>query len=172
MCISTRLKSIYIKITNRPKQYITKYSFGATSAIITSLALITGFNVNPSAKIGVVGSLLVIALADNISDTLGIHIYQEGESLKNKEVWISTGTNFFTRLLVVSIFILFVIVFPPSIAILVSIIYGYLVLTLISYIVAKKRQIHHFHSILEHLLITTFVIIVSKLVGGWIRSIF
>lgn len=172
MASVSKLKSFYKTIVNSPKQNITKYSFGATSAIITSLALITSFDVNSSARLAVVGSLLVIALADNISDTLGIHIYQEGESFKKKEIWISTGTNFLTRLFVVAILILFVIIFPSPIAIVLSIIYGFLVIIIISLIIAKKRQIHALHTILEHLLIAISVILVSKIISGWIMGRF
>jgi vacuolar iron transporter family protein len=162
--LSNKLKSFYFNSA--------KYSFGATSAIITSLALITSLNINSAAKLGVVGSLLIVALADNISDTLGIHIFQEGESFKKKEVWISTGTNFLTRLLVVAVFVLLVIFFPPSIALFLSILYGFLVLTFISIVIAKKRQTSALKSVLEHLLIATVVIIASKLVGGIIRSLY
>jgi hypothetical protein len=51
-------------------------------------------------KVGIIGALLVIALADNMSDSFGIHFYQESECVGKREVWLSTFTNFFTRLLV------------------------------------------------------------------------
>lgn len=164
--------TLYKKIIDNPQHNITKYSFGATSAIISSLALIIGLNINSFSKIGIIGSLLVIAIADNISDTLGIHIYQEGERLKNKDVWISTFTNFITRLLVVSIFIIFIIFLPSANATFTSIIYGFTVLTIISFIIAKKRKTSAIRCILEHILIAGFVIIGTKLLSDWIRNNF
>lgn len=163
---------IISKVTFGSRKNITKYSFGATSAIISSLALITGLNINSSAKISVISSLLVIAIADNISDTLGIHIYQEGESLKNREVWISTLTNFLTRIFVVAGFILFIFIFPPTQATYLSIIYGSAILIFISFIIAKKRRTSIRKSIFEHLLIAFSVIIGTKLISSWIRNIY
>jgi len=57
--------------------HLTKYSFGASSAIITCLAFIIGLSHSSNPRLSIVGSLLVIAIADNISDSLGIHIFQE-----------------------------------------------------------------------------------------------
>jgi len=64
----------------------TKFSFGSTSAIITNVALIMGLNSAKDAKLAIIGSLLVIALADNVSDSFGIHMYQESEGLSQKRV--------------------------------------------------------------------------------------
>jgi len=54
--------------------HLRKFSFGASSAIVTSLAFIVGLSRNPNPRLAIIGSLLVIAVADNISDSLGIHI--------------------------------------------------------------------------------------------------
>ena len=84
-------------IIKKRKFDLTKYSFGGTSAIITNLALIIGLNTAANAKLSIISGLLIIGLADNISDTLGIHIYQESEGKQTLNVWISTLTNFFSR---------------------------------------------------------------------------
>jgi len=80
------------------------YLFGSSSAIITNLGLIAGLYSTNNAKLNILGSILLIAIADNISDTLGIHIYQEAEGLKAKKVWFSSFTNFSSRLIVSSFF--------------------------------------------------------------------
>ena len=156
----------------KKSQKLTKFSFGATSSIITSLALITSFDINTQAKFGVIATLLVIAIADNISDSLGIHIYQEGENCKIREVWLSTLTNFLTRFMVTSVFIFLVLIFPPVYAILFSIFYGFIILTIISYLIARKRGLSAFHAIAEHIIIATLVIIVSKYLRGYLISLF
>jgi len=89
-----------------------RFIFGATTAVITNMGLVTGLFFSPNAKMNIIGSILVIALADNISDSLGIHIFQEAEKLKIKEVWLSTLTNFLTRFLV-SMFFVLAIAFLP-----------------------------------------------------------
>ena len=54
-----------------------KFSFGATSSTVTSLGIIFGLLTSGNPKASIIGSLLVIAVADNIADSLGIHIYRE-----------------------------------------------------------------------------------------------
>ncbi len=54
-----------------------RVSFGAPAAIVTSMALIVGLDAATANKATVVGSLLIAGLADNLTDSLTIHIYQE-----------------------------------------------------------------------------------------------
>ena len=151
---------------------LTKFSFGGTSAIITNLALIIGLNMTINAKINIISGLLIIALADNISDTLGIHIYQESEGIKRINVWISTFTNFFSRLFVSLGFVFIIALFPLNIATVLSIIYGLFIMTIVSYIIAINKKINPFFSIFEHILITIIVIFLSKYVGVLINKFF
>ena len=146
----------------------TKYIFGATSSIITSLALIIGFNNSANAKISIIGSLLVIALADNISDMLGIHIYQETEGIKTHDVWLSSSTNFLTRFFVSFVFIILVISLPMKTAAVISVAYGLVALAIFSYIIADIKKLNPTRAIVEHLFIAIVIIFLSQLFGGWI----
>ena len=73
-----------------------------------------------NAKTAIIGSLLVIALADNISDTLGIHMYQESEGLSRKTVWLLTITNFLSRFVTSMGFVAIIAIFPLQIAVILS----------------------------------------------------
>jgi VIT1/CCC1 family predicted Fe2+/Mn2+ transporter len=143
----------------------TKFSFGATSAIITNLGLITGLRTGAYAKLSIIGGILIIALADNISDSLGIHIYQESECLKAKEVWLSTFTNFLSRILVSLSFISLVYFLPIKAAVVYSILWGLLLLTMMSYTIAKKRKVNPYLAVFEHVGIAILVIIATNFVG-------
>lgn len=160
------------KFCHKEEKEITNYVFGGTSAIVTSLALTIGLNASANAKLAIVSSLLIIALADNISDSLGIHIYQESQGLKAKKVWLKTGTNFFTRLLVSLGFIAIVALLPLAIATYVAVIYGLTTLAFFSYFIAKAANRKPFYSILEHLFIAVIVILISKIVGNLIVTAF
>jgi len=151
------------------KNRLSNFSFGAVSAVITCLAIITSFDSATSSKFIVIGSLCVIALADNISDTLGIHIYQEGEFSSFRKVWKSTMSNFVARLLVILVFILFVFILPPFLAVACSVAYGFLILTGISYLVAQKRHIAPMSIIVEHIVIATVVLVLSKYIASMIK---
>lgn len=150
----------------------TKFSFGGTSGIITNLAIIIGLNTLSNAKISIIGSLLVVALADNISDTLGIHIYQESEGLTKKEIWISSLTNFLARFLVSLGFIFIVYFLPINLAVTVSTVYGLFVLSIISYLISKRKKVNPWQAITEHIIIALVVMFLSHYFSNFIISFF
>ena len=151
---------------NRP--FSTKFSFGATSAIITNLGLIVGLDTLAHPKLSIVGGILVVALADNISDSFGIHIYQESEFISEKEVWFSTLTNFLTRLFVSLTFIFLILTLSINLAVTYSIIWGLALLTIMSYTIAKARKMNPYAVILEHISIAVIVIIASNFLGKFL----
>jgi VIT1/CCC1 family predicted Fe2+/Mn2+ transporter len=152
--------------------HLTKFSFGATSAIVTSLAFIVGLSRSINPKLAIIGSLLVIAVADNISDSLGIHIYQESELKKSKAVRVSTFYNFLTRFLVILVFISLVTFLPIGYSVIFSMVWGISLLSVLSYFIAKEQKVNPYSAILQHVAIAVLVIVVSNFLGGWITSIF
>lgn len=115
---------------------------------------------------------MVIALADNLSDSFGIHIYQESEHVGKKEVWLSTLTNFLTRLFVSLTFIILIITLPIRLAVVCSVFWGLLVLTVMTYTIAKQRKINPLSAILVHITIAVVVVIASNFIGGFVISRF
>ena len=53
--------------------------FGATSGVITTVGLIAGLYAGTESVVAVLGGILVIAVADAMSDALGMHIAQEAD---------------------------------------------------------------------------------------------
>ena len=160
----------YIK--SKCRLYQSKFSFGATSAIITSLGLIIGLDSLSHPRLSIIGGILVIALADNISDSVGIHIYQESECITDREVWFSTFSNFFARVLVSLTFIILVLALPIRLAVSCSIVWGLSLLAFMSYTIAKDRGVNPYRAIFEHTSIAIFVIIASSFVGKFLISKF
>ncbi|MFZ2455052.1 MAG: hypothetical protein WAX07_01040 [Candidatus Altiarchaeia archaeon] len=93
-------------------QDLSRYSFGATSAIITSLALIVGLAGAANPRASIVGALLVLAVADNVSDSLGIHVYRESQFRDHRGNRIYTISNFVTRLCITMLFVALVLFLP------------------------------------------------------------
>lgn len=152
--------------------HLTKFSFGATSAVITSLALIIGLSKTVNPKMSIIGSLLVFAIADNISDSLGIHIFQESDLKKSKIVRTSTFSNFFTRLSVMVVFILLVALLPIRYSIFFSVVWGIFLLSILSYHIAKEQKVNPYLAILQHVIIAVVVIVVSLFLREWITGMF
>ena len=148
-----------------------EFSFGATSAIITSLAIIVGLSKTASAQITIISALLIIAVADNISDTFGIHIHQECQCENKKEVRRIVIYNFLVRFVIVLVFILFIALIPMDFAVILSILLGAVILIMISYFIAIKQKTRPWKSIVNHLLLALVVILVSFFLREFISDI-
>ncbi len=79
---------------------LARFTFGTTSAIVTSAGLIVGLHAAGATRATIVSGLLVIAVADNLSDSLSMHMYQESEHTEARAAFRATVTNFVARLAV------------------------------------------------------------------------
>ena len=147
-----------------------KFLLGSSAAIVTNLALIVGLLSSPSAKISIIGSILIFAVADNISETLGIHMYQEAEGLKTKDVWLSSFTNFISRFLFSLLFILIILVLPLEAAAVCCVIIGLSTISLISYFIAVHKKTRPINAISEHVGVAVLTIVLSRIVGNIITN--
>jgi len=107
--------------------------FGLTSGIITTLGLMVGLHSGTHSKIVVLGGILTIAVADAFSDALGIHVSEESEQKHtNKEIWESTIATFLSKFLFALTFIIPIVFFELSTAIVISVIWGLFALSILS----------------------------------------
>jgi len=146
------------------------FGFGLTSGIITTLGLIIGLNSSTHSKIIVVGGILLIAFADALSDSLGIHISEESVNNNTKELWEVTFATFISKLLIALTFLVPVLLFQLETAIILSIIWGVLLIAVFSYYLAKKQGTNPSHVVLEHVVIAILVIIITHFIGDFISS--
>lgn len=149
-----------------------KISYGGTAAIVTSMALISGLGAANATKPVIVSALLIAAIADNLTDALSIHVYQESEQLDQKDALTGTITNFLTRLLLGISFVLLVGLFPLSYATKAAITWGILLLAILTYFVARERKVKPPREVLIHLAVACVVITVSIMIGHWIGAVF
>ncbi|PIU57761.1 MAG: hypothetical protein COS89_03705 [Deltaproteobacteria bacterium CG07_land_8_20_14_0_80_38_7] len=151
----------------------TGFSFGLTSGIITTLGLLVGLSSGSHSKAIVIDGILTIAIADAFSDATGIHISEESEGQHTtREVWESTAATFISKFVFANTFIIPLLAFELFEAVIVSIIWGFLCLCILSYLIAKGQNIKPWHVIAEHLIIATIVIIATHCTGLWIASLF
>ncbi len=149
------------------------FSFGITSGIITTLGLIIGLNSSTGSKLIILSGILAIAIADALSDALGIHISQESEkSNTHKQVWEATFSTFLAKLIIPLTFLIPILLLELKTAILVSVIWGLLILSVLNYFIAKERKINPRGIIFEHIAIAIVVIILTHLVGVLISHLF
>ena len=107
----------------------TGLSFGLTSGVITVLGLLVGLHSGTGSKAVVMSGILIIAIADALSDAFGIHMAEESENVHSqKEIWESTFSAFISKLVVSLTFIVPFFIFSLSGAVIVSIVWGLLLL--------------------------------------------
>jgi vacuolar iron transporter family protein len=147
-----------------------RVSYGTTSAVTTSMGLTIGLHAahNPSSTI--VSGLLIIALADNISDSLSIHIYQESEKLESRSAFRTTLTNFMARLVVTGTFAAMALLAPSAMLTPLALAWGLGLLSLLSYFLARERRANIVLEIAKHVGIAVSVITVSALIGVWLHA--
>ena len=154
--------------------YLKGFSFGLTSAIITTLGLIVGLDSGTHSKLAVLGGILTIAVADAFSDALGTHISEEAENQHTvKEIWESTLGTFIAKFV-------FALTFVPSIllfsnlanAIYVDVAWGLSVLALISFFMARDQKKPVLDVMGEHVGIAAIVIFLTHFLGEWISYTF
>jgi VIT1/CCC1 family predicted Fe2+/Mn2+ transporter len=148
----------------------TGLSFGLTSAIITTLGLMVGIYSGTRSRPAVLGAILIIAIADALSDSLGIHMAEESENKHTpREIWESTLYTFISKFIFSATFTIPVIIFELRLAVIISIIWGLLLLTVFSFYLARNQKTAAWKVIFEHLFVAVLVIIATHSVGLLIR---
>lgn len=151
----------------------TGVSFGLSSVVLTVLGSVVGINATTSSKLAVIGAVVMIAIADAVSDSLAIHISEESDKNNtNKQVWRSTFATLITKFIVAITFVIPVIFLPLNQAILVDIIWGLILMTGISYYIAKEQKKPAWKVIGEHVGIGIIIILVTNFIGGQIGNAF
>ena len=145
-------------------------SFGAASAIVTSMGMIIGFGVASISKPTIIAGLLIVGLADNVTDSLSIHIYQESERLEQQAAFRATVGNFATRLIISLSFVILVVWFSSTGMLLACLIWGVLLLTTLTWFVAKNRNANVSTEVLKHLAVAAAVIAASLGTGAFIST--
>ncbi len=147
-------------------------SFGLTSAVITTLGLMVGLHSGTHSRVVVLGGILTIAIADAFSDSLGIHVSEEADHTRTtRQVWAATLATFLAKFLFGMSFAVPVLLLPLTSAIVASLIWGMLILALLSYYIAKAQNEPPWQIIGEHVGIAAVVIGVTHWVGHWIATL-
>jgi len=149
------------------------FSFGLTSGVITTLGLMVGLHSSTHSKLVVIGGILTIAIADALSDSMGIHIAVESQNkFTTKETWEATTSTLFYKFVFSAAFILPVLLFELWKAIIVCILFGTYLIFAESLIIARERNANPWKVIGEHLAITIIVIFATHYLGHFISLTF
>jgi len=147
--------------------------FGATSGVITTIGLIVGLNSGTRSVIAVLGGILVIAVADAMSDALGIHLAEEADpETDHGHVWAATIMTFLTKFVFSISFAIPLLLLPLESAVIASVVWGLLVIVVLSYFLARSQHERPLFIIGEHLGIAVLVLVFSHYIGVWVAATF
>lgn len=148
-------------------------SFGLTSGIITTLGLMVGLHSGTHSRSVVLGGILTIAIADAMSDALGMHLAQESvPGLTTGEIWEATLATFLSKFVVAMSFVVPVLLLSLPLAMGLSVAWGLLLLGLLSFALARMQGVAPAPVIAEHVMIAVVVIAITHYVGQWIAGTF
>ncbi len=147
--------------------------FGATSGVITTIGLITGLNAGTRSVAAVIGGIFVIAVADAMSDALGIHLAEEAKpDATAHHIWSATISTFLNKFIFALSFAVPLLLLPLDQAVIASLAWGMLVIIVLSYFLARAQNASPVMIIAEHLTIAFLVVVFSHLIGVWVRNTF
>ncbi len=149
---------------------LTALSYGGTAAIVTGMGLVVAFDEATASRAALIGSLLVVAVADNLADSLAIHVYQESEKLETRQAFRSTVTNYLARLLVAASFIALATFVPVGSLVPGAVAWGLALLCTLTYFVARSRGASPLVEVGKHLGVAVAVILLSHAIGEWILA--
>ena len=151
----------------------TGYSFGFASGIITPLGLMVGLYSGTHSELAVIGGILTIAVADSLSDALGIHFSKESEKkTSHKQVWEATFATFFSKMFFALAFLIPLLFFNLKTAVIVSVIWGFVILSILCLNIARLRKEKPFIFLIQHLLIAVIVVVSTYFLGKGINMVF
>lgn len=147
--------------------------FGATSGVITTLGLMVGLEAGTQSISAVFGGVVVIAVSDAMSDAMGIHLSEEADPESTRaHIWAATLSTFVSKFVVAISFALPLLFMPLEQAVIVGAVWGLVIISVMSFLLARLQQASAWRAVGEHLVIALVVIVVSHYVGIWTRSVF
>ena len=147
--------------------------FGATSGVITTIGLITGLNAGTHSMAAVIGGIFVIAVADSMSDALGIHLAEESDpNATAHHIWSATISTFVNKFIFALSFAVPLLLLPLDQAVIASLLWGMLVIIVLSYFLARAQNASPVLIVAEHLGIAILVVVLSHLIGVWVSRTF
>ena len=147
-------------------------SFGLTSGVITPLGLMVGLAAGTHSSVAVIGGVATIALADALSDALGIHIAEEAEQVHTPaQVWVATASTAVSKAATAGSFLVPLALLPLEQAVWAGLAWGALLIVGLSYLVGRDQQVKTRWVIVEHLVVAGVVVLASHGIGRGVAAV-
>lgn len=147
--------------------------FGLTSGVITTLGVVVGLHSGTHSKLAVIVGIVILAIADALSDAIGIHVSEEAEmEHTTRELWRVAFFTFLSKLFVALAFIIPIAFLELSTAILASVAWGLFLITAFSFHMARVQKQNPYKIIAEHIVVAALVVLMAHYIGDVIYETF
>ena len=154
------------------KSFQKGFSFGLTSAVITTMGIMLGLESATSSKLAVVGGVLSLAFADGFSDAVAVHALVEAEGKKGRQVWEAAFATFLSKFFLQLLFLAPILLFPLTTGIYISIAMGILLTIALGFKIAMIQKEKPLSVIREHVSLAIIVLIITHYVGRVVAHYF
>ena len=108
-----------------------------------------------------------------MSDALGIHLAEEADpNTTHGHVWAATISTFLNKFIFALSFAVPVLLLPLDQAVAASLVWGLVVIIVLSYFLARAQQASPLMVIGEHVGIAAAVVVLSHMIGLWVSRTF
>jgi VIT1/CCC1 family predicted Fe2+/Mn2+ transporter len=147
---------------------------GFASGIITALGLMVGLQSGTQSQHAVLGGIIILALADAFSDGYGEYLAERTENIQSTwQVWKASLVAFSSVFFCIVQFIIPILFMNLEDALVLCIIYGMILLGIVSGYIAKvqkKKKIHR--TIFIYIFAAIMLMVITYLVGNWLAILF
>lgn len=132
-----------------------------------------GLAAGTESMVAVLGGILVIAVSDALSDSLGIHLALEADpTTESHHVWTAMAATFCAKFIVSVSFAVPLLLLPLGSGVIAALVWGLSILAALSYHLATIQRTAPLPVALEHVAIACVVVVLSYGVGIWVKSTF
>ncbi|MBS3142427.1 CYTH domain-containing protein [Candidatus Woesearchaeota archaeon] len=171
--IALRARSPFHHFLGKLHEHFGRYSFGISSAVLTTIGIIVGVNAATTSALAVMGGIASVAIADSMSDAMGMYASKKAERGLSKTIAVWSAFNvFISKLIFTSTFMIPFLFAPLSTAILICIAWGMILISFVSVIIAFINEESIPYSIMKNVMITIIVIGASFAAGKAIEALF
>jgi VIT1/CCC1 family predicted Fe2+/Mn2+ transporter len=108
-----------------------------------------------------------------MSDALGIHLAVEADpNATITHIWSATISTFLNKFFFALSFAIPLLLLPLEQAVIASLLWGMLVIIVLSFLLARVQKASPYSIIAEHLGIAILVVVFSHLIGVWVSNTF
>jgi len=164
---TTPLQRLFTKVN----ELFGGFSFGISSAVLTTLGVIVGLDSATTSRLAVIGGIAAVAIADSFSDAMGMYAQKKSErNVPSKAALASAVYTFIGKFVFTSSFLLPFLLLPLPSAVAVSLVWGFILLSFVNSQIAFVQGDPLVPTLLKNTLFAAAVIVISYVVGGMLST--